>query len=213
MVRKRIPVGVRGLLIAPVLLLASCATNVAVYSADVSVDDMRLRLTLQTCNPSSVSIYVTDVGHRVELAVAAYPSRLLGGPECQHPAIVALPEPLGDRDVFDRSARNVVPVSLSSRDWPYDRDRFTMADYETALAAMVACLESRDPANTGRASSTISTGLPTSGTRKRDERGNTSAPARRRVLVATTSTPCVARRLRERRSRRYAMRDCLSGSG
>ena len=176
MVRKRIPVGVRGLLLAPVLLLASCATNVAVYSADVSLDDMRLRLTLQTCNPSSVSIYVTDVGHRVELAVAAHPARLLGGPDCQHLAIVALPEPLGGRDVFDRSARNVVPVSLSSWDWPYDQDRFTMADYETALAAMVACLESRDPA----IQAAIADGLdwPTYEWHKeRDERGNMSAPA------------------------------------
>ena len=171
-----LPMRIRGLLpVAMLMLLASCAANVAVYSAEVSMDDLKLGLTLQTCNPSSLTIDVEDTAHRVELAVSAYPSRWLGGPDCQHIAIVALPEPLRGRDVFDRSARTLVPVSPSSRPWPYDRDRFTPADYEAALAATVACLETRDPAI--RAAVVDDVDWPTYEWHKeRDERGNMSAP-------------------------------------
>ncbi|MCY4369693.1 MAG: hypothetical protein OXF41_09815 [bacterium] len=147
-----------------------------VYSAQVSRDDSRLRLTLQTCNPTSVATRVVDVGHRVEVAVSASPTRLLGGPECQHLVVVALPEALAGRDVFDRSSRRLVPVELSSQRWPYDRERFTLADYVAALAAMVACLEARDPL----IDATIVDDLdwPTFDWQKpRDERGNMSAPA------------------------------------
>ena len=164
------------LLLASVVLLASCATSVSVDSAEVSQDDLRLRLTLNVCNPSSVRTTVKDVGHRVELAVTASPARLLGGPDCQHLAIVALPAALGSRDVVDRSTREAIPVSPSGRPWPYDRDRFSPADYAAALAEMVACLESRDPEI--EAATVDDLDWPTYEWHKeRDERGNMSAPA------------------------------------
>ena len=168
--------GKRGLLLVSVALLASCATSVEVYSAEVSQDDSRLRLTLQTCNPSSVATTVKDVGHRVELAVTASPARLLGGADCQHITIVTLPAPLSGRALFDRTTRELIPVSPSSRAWPYDRDRFSPADYEAALAQMVACLESRDPGI--QAAIVDDLDWPAYEWHKeRDERGNMSAPA------------------------------------
>ncbi len=161
--------------LASMILLGSCTTSVEVYSAEVSRDDLRLRLTLQTCKPSSVSATVKDVVSHIEVAATASPARLLGGPDCQHLVIVALPEPLAGRDVFDISTRRAVPVSQSSW-WPYDRERFTMADYETALAAMVACLEARDPEM--QAAIVDDLDWPTYEWHKeRDERGNMSAPA------------------------------------
>lgn len=135
------------LLLGSVGLLAGCSAEVDVDSATVSQDDLRLRLTLQTCNPTWVDTRVVDVGHRIEVSVSAKPAGLLGGDDCLHSVIVALPAPLAGRDVFDTSSRSrgLVPVELSSQPWPYDRERFTMADYEAALAAMVACLEAGDP--------------------------------------------------------------------
>ncbi len=163
------------LLLASMILLGSCMTSVEVYSTEVSRDDLRLKLTLQTCNPSSVSAAVKDVGWRVEVAVAASPVGLLGGDDCQHQVIVALPEPLAGRDVFDISTRRAVPVSQSSW-WPYDRERFTMADYETALTAMVACLEALDPEI--QAAIVDDLDWPTYEWHKEpDERGNTPTPA------------------------------------
>lgn len=169
--------GLRGLLVLLLLFLASCITDVEVYSAEVSRDDLRLRLTLQMCDPSSWWIEVRDVGHRVEVAAGTDPPRrYLGGPDCQHIAIVALAKPLRGREVFDRSFRRQVPVSRSFLPWPYDRERFTPADYASALAAMVACLEARDP----EIEASIVEGLdwPTYEWRKeRSGRGNMSAPA------------------------------------
>ena len=159
-----------------VTILTSCATSARVFSAEVSQDDLRLLLVVGSCNASSIETTVTDVGHRVELAVTAFPARLLGGGDCQDIAIVALPAPLAGRDVIDRSTREVIPVSPSGRPWPYDRDRFSPADYEAALAEMVVCLESRDP----QIGAAIVDDLdwPTYEWHKeRDERGNMSAPA------------------------------------
>jgi hypothetical protein len=151
-------------------------TSVEVYSAEVSRDDRRLRLELATCNPSSVSATVSDVGWRVEVTVTASPAGLWGGNDCLHLVIVALPKQLDGRDVFDTSTRRVVPVSPSSWPWPYDRERFTMADYETALAAMVACLEALDPEI--QAAIVDDLDWPTYDWHKEpDEQGNMSAPA------------------------------------
>lgn len=119
---------------------------------------------------------VVDVGHRIEVAVSATPAGLLGGPECQHQVIVALPTPLAGRDVFDRSSRSVVKVGLSPISWPYDRERFTVVDYEAALAAMVACLEAGDPLIDAEVVDDLD--WPTYDWHKpRHERGNMSAPA------------------------------------
>ena len=164
------------LLLGSVGLLASCTADVDVYSAQVSRDDSRLRLTLQTCNPTSVAARVVDVGHRVEVAVSASPTRLLGGPDCEHLVIVALPEALAGRDIFDRSSRRLVPVELSTQRWPYDRERFTLVDYEAALAAMVACVQARDPLIDAAVVDDLD--WPTfDWSKPRDERGNMSAPA------------------------------------
>jgi len=157
-------------------LLAGCSAEVDVYSAAVSLDDLRLRLTLQTCNPTWVDTRVVDVGRRVEVSVSAKPAGLLGGDDCQHSVIVALPVPLAGRDVFDRSSRSVVPVGLSRQPWPYDRERFTLVEYEEALAAMVACLEAGDPLIDAEIVDDLD--WPTYDWHKpRDERGNMSAPA------------------------------------
>lgn len=163
------------LVLALMGLLVFFPTNVDVHSAEVSRDDMRLRLFLGTCNPTWVYKRAVDVGHRVEVAVFASPNRLLGGPDCAQLDIVALPEPLAGRDVFDRSSRRLVPVELSSQRRPFDRERFSLVDYEAALAAMVACVEARDPLID--AAIVDSLDWPTFEWHKpRDERGNMSAP-------------------------------------
>ena len=70
----------------------------------------------------------------------------------------------------------MITVSPSGWPWPYDRDRFSPADYATALAEMVACLESRDPEI--QAAIVDDLDWPTYEWHKeRDERGNRSAPA------------------------------------
>ena len=78
------------LLLASVIMLASCATSARVRSAEVSQDDLRLRLFVDSCNASSIETTVTDVGHRVELTVTVFPAGLLGGGYCLDIAIVAL---------------------------------------------------------------------------------------------------------------------------
>lgn len=95
---------------------------------------MRLRLTLQTCNPTWVDTSVVDAGHRIEVSVSAKAIGLLGGNDCQHPVIVALPESLAGRcRLIWRAYRG-----------HHDRERFTTADYEAPLVAMGACLDDLD---------------------------------------------------------------------
>ena len=161
------------LLLASVMMLAACASGSAsVYAAAVSDDDSRLRLTVNTCNASHETT-VTDAGDHVEVAVTATGDQIHN--DCQDIVIVDLPTSLRGRDLIDRSTGEVITVSLSDH-WPYDRDRFSPADYEAALAEMVACLESRDPGI--EAAIVDDLNWPTYEWHKeRDEQGNVSAPA------------------------------------
>ena len=162
------------LLLMSAIMISACGSGstAEVASAEVSDGGFRLRLLVNTCNASHATT-VTDAGDHVELEVTATGDT---PNDCQDSIIVVLPARLDGRDLIDRSTGDPIAVSPSSDYWPYDRDRFSLADYAAALAEMVVCIESRDPQIEAWITERLN--WPTYKWYKEpDERGNTSAPA------------------------------------
>jgi hypothetical protein len=143
--------GVASLCVAAGCLLAltGCTADVAIVEAQASVNGDRIRLLLDSCN-ADLDIRVAESPSQVRVTVRRPDVLRFGGDDCQDIAILTLDAPLASRELVDATGM-IVPVSTAvpgqggEPDWPWDRDRFTVDDYNAALQAMVQCLEAEDP--------------------------------------------------------------------
>ena len=129
-------------------LLAGCTAPVAIQRVTVSADQMRLEVIVNTCN-ADVQPMVEETGDAVSITIIDNRPRFeTGHDDCQDSFIVPLDEPLGGRAIVGNSAGDEIEVQLepvNELSWPYDRSRFTEAQYNAALDAMVKCLMTEDP--------------------------------------------------------------------
>jgi hypothetical protein len=131
------------------LVLTGCTADVAVVGAQASVAGDRIRLLLDSCN-ADLDIQVEESPSQVRVTVRRPDVVRFGGDDCQDIAILTLDAPLASRELVDASGTSVsvstaVPGQGGEADWPWDRDRFTVDDYNAALQAMVQCLGTEDP--------------------------------------------------------------------
>ena len=146
-------VALRVMLLAGVAAVgvAACTTSdLVIEDATLSQDQMRLRLTVQSCNAELVAD-VTESADDIVVVVSDAGSPFLntGDETCQDTIIVTLAAPFASRGLIDGGSGESVSVTRPPPDtgppWPYDRSRFTEADFVAALEAMVACIEDADP--------------------------------------------------------------------
>ena len=146
--RGRLLRGAAGAALA-VSLVTACASMVEVDSAEVSIDGLRIAVTFNSCGVVTSASAEETAESVVIWARPSTEVKGLSGQDCQDRVVVQLHEPLGDREVIDGATERSVTVSGPTPEseiaWPYDRSRFTEADYEAALEEMVRCLESEDP--------------------------------------------------------------------
>ncbi len=131
------------------LVLTGVTADVAAVEAQASVTGDRIRLLLDSCN-ADLDIQVAESPSQVRVTVRRPDVVRFGGDDCQDIAILTLDEPLASRELVDASGTSVwvstaVPGEGDEPDWPWDRDRFTVDDYNAALQAMVQCLQTEDP--------------------------------------------------------------------
>ncbi|MEN8235196.1 MAG: hypothetical protein ABFR89_09775 [Actinomycetota bacterium] len=133
------------------LLLSGCGSaDVSIRSAEVSDDDTRLGLALNSCN-ADLRVGVAEQDDQVVILASDEQAPLirLSGNDCLDGYVVQLSDPLGDREVVDGTDGSIVSVMRVPPEgkvpWPYDRDRVTEAEYLAALDDMVACLSTTDP--------------------------------------------------------------------
>lgn len=129
---------------------ACASSDVSIMSAIVSQDDTRIQLDLAACNIEFV-VDVTETQDEVIVSVsdAAAPLIVLGRLDCDDSYILELDSAFAGRKLVDGTSGSPVSVSrplpAALLPWPYDRDKFTEAEYLKALEAMVACIEATDP--------------------------------------------------------------------
>ena len=100
--------------VAAGLLLAACSTSTAgpqIVAGYVSVDGLTIELEVDTCNANLVAD-VTESAATVEVVVAAANDT---GDDCLDGIAITLEEPLGDRDLIDRSDGETVQVIEGTR--------------------------------------------------------------------------------------------------
>ncbi len=133
------------------LVAGGCSSpEVAIVSAQRSVDDLRLELAFDSCN-ARLQVTVAETADVVTVVAVDLdaPAPELASPDCADGGIVELDAPLGDRQLIDGATGDAIPfwgpADPNQVIWPYDRERFTKADYLEALEAVVACIEAKDP--------------------------------------------------------------------
>ena len=161
------------------LVLTGCAADVAVREAQASVTGDRLRLLLDSCN-ADLDIQVAESPSQVRVTVRRPDVLRLSGNDCLDIAILTLDAPLASRVLVDATGTTLpvstaVPGQGDEPDWPWDRDRFTVDDYNAALQSMVQCLETEDPDMTAWATEDLN--WDTFAWDKAPVNGNVSAPA------------------------------------
>ncbi len=161
------------------LVLTGCAADAAVREAHASVTGDRIRLLLDSCN-ADLDIQVAESPSQVRVTVRRPDVVRFGGGDCQDIAILTLDAPLASRELVDATGTTLpvstaVPGQGDEADWPWDRDRFTVDDYNAALQAMVQCLETEDPDMTAWVTEDLN--WDTYAWDKAPVNGNVSAPA------------------------------------
>ena len=128
-----------------VIVAAACSTDVAIQSATASGDGMNLGLSLNSCNRTyKVTVEEAD-GVMVHVVDSRRQSPIrLGGEDCADQVTVALAEPLGDRSLIDASTSKEVAVTYE----PWNRQRYSEAEFRAALEATADCITEADPAIT-----------------------------------------------------------------
>ncbi|WP_084040316.1 hypothetical protein [Demequina sp. NBRC 110053] len=140
--------GAAGVL-AGVLALTACAPQTEVDAAELSLDGTRVAVTFDSCNEAE-PVQVEESEDEVRVTPSGSGGLVeLAGDDCQDYVVVQLADPLGDRALVNGATGAAVEVAPappeSTLDWPYDRDRVSVVEYEAALDDMVACLEDEDP--------------------------------------------------------------------
>ena len=128
--------------LALVIMATGCSTQVEIQSATASGDGLQLDISLNSCNRTYDVTVVEADGVTVSVSDARRRSPIqLGGENCADRWTVLLAEPLGDRLLIDGATGNEVEVRYE----PWNQQRFSEAEYRSALQATAECIVEVDP--------------------------------------------------------------------
>lgn len=123
------------------LVLSACSHQVRIGEATASGDGTRLELGLMECQGDYEVTVIEEDDTITFTAVDQHTPLTLSGADCMDGWIVDLTEPLGHRKLIDGSNGAIVDVRYE----PWNQQRFSEAEFESAVEVAVSCILAEDP--------------------------------------------------------------------